>query len=217
MKVKPKVTIIDYEIGNLYSVKNALEYVGLEPIISNKIDIIMNSDAIILPGVGAFNVAMRNLEALELVDSIKKFVESGKSFMGICLGMQLLFSQSEEFGKYKGLDIIKGNVVRIKNDKLNLSSLKVPQVGWNQVYASKLLWDNTEMANISNGEYMYFVHSFYVEPEDCNKILSVTDYEGVTYCSSIKVDNVFACQFHPEKSGKEGIKILENFKASILK
>lgn len=217
MKVKPKVTIIDYEIGNLYSVKNALEYVGLEPIISNKIDIINNSDAIILPGVGAFNVAMRNLESLGLVDSIKKFVESGKSFMGICLGMQLLFSQSEEFGKYKGLDIIKGNVVRFKNDKLNLRSLKVPQVGWNQVYASKLLWDNTEMANVSNGEYMYFVHSFYVEPEDCNKILSVTNYEGVTYCSSIKVDNVFACQFHPEKSGKEGIKILENFKASILK
>lgn len=216
MKKKPKVTIIDYNMGNLYSVKNALEYIGLEASISNEVEVINNSDAIILPGVGSFGGAMKNLQKLELINPIRNFVESGKPFMGICLGMQLLFSQSEEFGKNKGLDIIKGSVVRFTNINCDSKKIKVPQVGWNKVYGAKMLWENTEMSGVKNGEYMYFVHSFYVIPEDDDQILSITNYEGTSYCSSIKVDNVFACQFHPEKSGLEGMKILRNFKSIVL-
>ena len=211
---KKTIGVVDYGIGNLYSVQNALNSIGLSSIITSDAEIISKSDALILPGVGAFGDAMNNMGILGLADPIKRYIESGKPFMGICLGLQLLFTESEEFGIHKGLDIIKGKVVKFtKDDNCNL---KVPQVCWNQIYKKGLPWENTELNNIRNGEFMYFVHSYYVVPEDDNDVLSLTNYEGIEYCSSIKKDNVFACQFHPENSNKEGIKILQNFKQAIM-
>jgi glutamine amidotransferase len=180
----------------------------------------MNSDGVILPGVGAFGDAMDNLKRLDLINPIKDFIGSGKPLMGICLGMQLLMSESEEFGKREGLDIIKGAVVKFPaiDDKGNKS--KVPQVGWNGIHRSRIgeddVWDGTPLQDINESEFMYFVHSFYVVPANKTVMLSVTDYEGTQFCSSIAWKNIFAFQFHPEKSAQEGIKIYKNW-ASIIR
>ena len=187
-----KAVIIDYGMGNLFSVKLACEKVGLEAVISNKPEDILVAAALILPGVGAFGDAMANLKKLGLIEPIKKCIDSGKPFLGVCLGMQLLMTESEEFGKHKGLDIIKGKV-----KKFPAGIDKVPQVGWNQI--------------VPSGEYMYFVHSFYCVPEDKSIVLSQTNYAGLDYCSSLQKKNVFACQFHHEKSGKTGLTIYKNF------
>ncbi len=208
---KPSVAIIDYGMGNMFSVKRACEHVGLEPLIAHTESMLMNSSAAILPGVGAFGDAMDNLKKMGLVEPIKKFVASGKPFMGICLGMQLLMSDSEEFGKHKGLDIIKGPVRRFPPVKSGGGVVKVPQVGWNQIRPSLLKWDASPLKNIEKDAYMYFVHSYYVVPEDKGVVLSVTDYEGTEYCSSILWKNIFACQFHPEKSADQGLTIYSNW------
>lgn len=201
-----KVAIIDYKLSNLFSVKHALDYIGVESQITYDKDIIANSDAAIIPGVGAFGDAIKNLEKLELIDLIKDFISSGRSFMGVCLGMQLLFTQSEEFGTYMGLNIIKGKVKKFTDKSKKIT---VPQIGWNQIFIpkNKSLQPSSPLKNIKHGEFMYFVHSYYVIPEDNKVILSETTYENITYCSSLLYNNVFATQFHPEKSGKEGIKI----------
>lgn len=216
MSNNPMIAIVDYEIGNLYSVQNGLKYIGLDSIITSDKKIIKNADALILPGVGAFGDAMKNMHSLGLIKPIKEFVETGKPFMGICLGLQLLFSRSEEFGNHEGLGIIKGRVVKFHSKNNGISSFKVPQISWNQIYSKEVRWKDTEIDGIKNGEFMYFVHSYYVVPENVAEVLSVTNYEGIEYCSSIKKDNVFASQFHPEKSGLEGIKILSNFKKIII-
>ena len=205
-----KVAIIDYGMGNLFSVKLACEQVGLDSLITNNKAEILTADALILPGVGAFADAMNDLSKMDLVNTIKEFINSGKPFLGICLGMQLLMTESEEFGKHKGLDIIKGKVLKFDNKKE-----KVPQVGWNKIIKNKD-WENSLAENLSDGEYMYFVHSFYCQPEDEEIILSETDYAGETYCSSLKKDNIFACQFHPEKSGEKGLLIYKNL-ANLIK
>jgi glutamine amidotransferase len=217
MNHKILVAIVDYKIGNLFSVQNALKHLELDSVITSDAEEIRKADALILPGVGAFGDAMNNLKGLGLIKPIKEFVDSGKPFMGICLGLQLLFSESEEFGTNKGLDIIKGNVVKFKQSGFNHNFTKVPQISWNQIYSKNIYWDATELKGIQNGEYMYFVHSFYVVPENPSHVLSVTYYEGFEYCSSIKMNNVFACQFHPEKSGRKGMRILKNFKDIICK
>ena len=210
-----KVALIDYEIGNLFSVKNALEKIGIDAEITKNKEVILHADAVILPGVGAFKNAMEHLEKLELISVIKEFINSGKPFMGICLGLQLLFTESEEFGDTEGLDIIKGKVAKFP-ENYNSKKIKVPQISWNQVKKAGINWNNTELEGIKNGEYLYFIHSYYVIPEDKSIILSKTNYGGIEYCSSIKKDNIFATQFHPEKSGKNGLKIYENFKKMIL-
>ncbi len=206
-KKKDKVVIIDYGMGNLFSVKLACEKVGLDVLISSDKAEILKASALILPGVGAFGDAMNNLKKLNLDSAIKEFIDSGKPFLGICLGMQLLMTQSEEFGVHDGLDIIKGKVVKI-------SSLedKVPQVGWNKILkvSSSKDWQDTLLSGLSEGDYMYFVHSFYVLPSDKEVILSETNYAGLDYCSSLQSKNVFACQFHPEKSGEKGLIIYKN-------
>lgn len=212
--LKKKVAIIDYEMGNMFSVQHACEFVGLEPFISSNPDQIMSADAAILPGVGAFGDAMRNLQRLDLINPIKEFINSGKPFMGICLGMQLLFSESEEFGDFGGLNVIKGTVNKfpLKNNNLRL---KVPQIGWNQICYSKERELLFPFKDVKNGEYMFFVHSFYVKPESNQDIATYTTYEGFEYCSSILRENIFASQFHPEKSAKEGIKIYKNWANNI--
>ncbi len=203
-----KVAIIDFKLGNLFSVVQACKINGLNVIITDDPKEIFAADGLIMPGVGAFGDAMINLIKQDLVSPIKDFIGDGKPFLGICLGFQLLFSTSEEFGDFKGLDIIKGRVRRFENN--NNMEIKVPQIGWNTIYANKD-WSLTPLSSISQNEYMYFVHSYYVEPENKNYILTETNYEGIEYCSSIIHKNIFATQFHPEKSGKKGIEIYKNW------
>lgn len=205
-----EVAIIDYQLSNLFSVKHAFNYLGIEAEITADKSIIENSDAAILPGVGAFGDAIQNLKNLGLIEVIYKFISSGKPFMGVCLGMQLLFTTSEEFGIHKGLNIIKGKVIKFTSKK---KQIKVPQIGWNQIYMTenKKLWQSSPLRDIKNGEFMYFVHSYYVNPQEKSVILSETIYEGIKYCSSLLFNNVFATQFHPEKSGQEGIKIYRDW------
>lgn len=203
-----KVAIIDYQLSNLFSVKHAFDYLNIDSEITSDKPVITNADAAILPGVGAFGDAMRNLNKFGLTDPIKKFISSGKPFMGVCLGMQLLFSQSEEFGTHKGLDIIRGRVKKFASKE---KAIKVPQIGWNQIFKVENDWDNSPLKEMRNGEFMYFVHSFYCSPEAKEVILAKTIYESIEYTSVILKNNVFAVQFHPEKSGQEGIKIYRDW------
>lgn len=210
----PSVAIIDYGMSNLFSVHQACLYVGLSPIITNDPEVIAGSSAVILPGVGAFQYAMKQLEQAKLVEPIKEFVSSGKPFMGICLGMQLLFSESDEFGTNKGLGIIEGNIRKFENSDDSKERFKVPQISWNTIQPaanSGINWKVTPLNNINEGAYMYFVHSFYAFPSNPKVELSTTEYGGKSYCSSVLADNVFATQFHPEKSAQEGLKIYENW------
>lgn len=201
-----KVAIIDFKLGNIYSVVQACNEIGLDVLVTSNYHEIMNSDGVILPGVGAFGDAMNNLQEEGLIDSIKDFISTGKPFMGICLGLQLLFTESDEFGKHKGLDVIKGKVVKFDNSKL-----KVPQIGWNTIYNKENKWSNTPLEATNQNEFMYFVHSYYVKPNDEEYVLTKTNYSNLEYCSSIKKDNIFATQFHPEKSGKKGLEIYRNW------
>jgi len=203
-----KVVILDYQLGNLFSVKQACIKVGLNAVISSNKKDILEADAIILPGVGAFMEAMSNMRALDIIEPLKDFVAGGKPLFGICLGQQLLFTESEEFGTERGLNFINGSIRKFPLQNKNQESIKVPQIGWNQIHISENDWHNTPLQDVQDGEYMYFVHSYYVIPEYSENISSVTNYEGVIYSSSvIKTPNIFACQFHPEKSGDIGIKI----------
>lgn len=213
---KPRVAIIDYKMGNMFSVKNAFEKIGVMAEITDDVNYIINADALVLPGVGAFRSAMKHLEENNLVDIIKAFIETGKPFIGICLGLQLLFDESEEFGSTKGIGIIRGKVQRFP-DEINGRKIKVPQIEWNQIKRKSIDWKDTELKNIIEGEYMYFVHSYYVIPEDDSIILTTSNYEGIEYCSAIKKDNIVAFQFHPEKSGHKGLQIYENIKEIIIK
>lgn len=199
-----KVAIIDYQLSNLFSVKHAFDYLKVESQITSDKTVLASSDAAVLPGVGAFGDAMNNLKQFNLIETINEFIRKGKPFMGVCLGMQLLFSESEEFGIHQGLDIVKGKVIKFAKKS---GKIKVPQISWNQIFRSENSWNNSPLKDIKNGEFMYFVHSYYVVPKDKNVILSETVYEGIKYCSSLLSKNIFATQFHPEKSGKEGIKI----------
>jgi glutamine amidotransferase len=218
MKENPKVSIIDYGIGNLFSVLKACEAVGLNPQITDNSKDIESSDAILLPGVGAFGDAMANLGKLDLVQPIKDFAQSGKPLMGVCLGMQLLLTESEEFDIQKGLNIIEGSCVRFPSIDASHQKIKVPQIMWNTIYPvqGNSFEKGTPLENINPGEYMYFVHSYYAQLQNPAEVLSLTDYHGVEYCSSIKKGNVFAFQFHPEKSGTQGLKIYQRFKELIL-
>jgi glutamine amidotransferase len=210
-----RVAIIDYEMCNLFSVHHTCLHVGLDAHITSDISLILESDGVILPGVGAFGDAMENLKRLDLISPIKDFISSGKPFMGICLGMQLLMSESEEFGNFKGLGIINGPVVKFPSKGHRGNKIKVPQVGWNTIYCPReensRVWEDTPLKNIRNGEFMYFVHSFYVVPSDDSVIMSYTRYEETEFCSSMIYKNIAAFQFHPEKSAGEGIRIYRNW------
>lgn len=210
---KLTVSIIDYQISNLFSVKHACEFIGLEVNITSNPQDIVNSDAIILPGVGAFGDAMKNLKKLNLIDPILKHIEQKKPFMGICLGLQLLFESSEEFGIHKGLGIIKGKVNKFPDKNKAKQTVKIPHMGWNRISFQK---EHPYLKGIKNNEFMYFVHSYIVLPDDKKVILTKTDYDGLEFTSAVSQNNVFAVQFHPEKSGPEGLKIYRNF-AKILK
>ena len=216
--VEPKVVIVDYDIGNLFSVNKACEIMGMNVHISNELQIIRNADALILPGVGAYGDAMNNLISKGINEEIIQFAKTGKYIMGVCLGMQLLMSNSEEFGNQNGLGLVGGNCIKFPSSTDEVSKIKVPQIMWNSILPpneSPTFNSHSPLSGINIGEYMYFVHSYYVTPDHNNHILSTTDYCGIKYCSSIMKDNIFAFQFHPEKSGIKGLKIYENFRKII--
>jgi len=200
------ITIIDYGMGNLRSVQKAFEKYYSNVVVSSSRKDIIKADKIILPGVGAFKVAMDELKKRDLIEPIKDSIEKGKPFLGICLGLQLLFSESEEGGKIKGLDIIKGKVKRFKEK----DGLKIPHIGWNRIMAKGIGHRADILNGVVDGSYMYFVHSYYAAPEDKNVILCETDY-GRDFTSGVCRDNVYGFQFHPEKSQTVGLKIVENF------
>ncbi|MDB3979060.1 imidazole glycerol phosphate synthase subunit HisH [Pseudomonadales bacterium] len=205
-----KVAIIDYKLCNLFSVVNACKYVGLEPVVTSKHDEIMSCGGAILPGVGAFGKAITKIREENLDRTINDFVQSCRPFMGVCLGLQLLFDKSEEFGDFEGLGIIPGNV-----KKIPASHGKVPQIGWNRLEVSTDNYSGLATYSALEGEFMYFIHSYYVEPENVQDVLTYSEYGGLRYCSSILRDNISAFQFHPEKSGEAGIQIYTQFKKAI--
>ncbi|MDI6728721.1 MAG: imidazole glycerol phosphate synthase subunit HisH [Thermodesulfovibrionales bacterium] len=214
-----QVGVIDYGMGNLFSVKRACEYVGLKAVVTADKSTIMNSDGIILPGVGAFGDAMDILKRKDLIFPIRDFVEMGKPFMGICLGMQLLLSESEEFGCHKGLDIIKGTVVRFVTNEVREKGLKIPHIGWNRLslpYPSpENFWKGTLLDGLTSGEFMYFTHSYYPVLADEKTVLCTTIYGDVTFASGIIYKNINAFQFHPEKSGERGLHIYKNLRKQM--
>lgn len=204
-----KVSIIDYNLGNLYSVKNACNTVGIDSIITSDPACIEESEGLILPGVGSFKAAMDNIHALNLFEVIRRKVYSGTPILGVCLGLQLLFEESEEYGKHKGLEIIKGSVKKFNFE--GNQKTKVPHVGWNKINSNGKSWNGTPFEGLKDDSYMYFVHSYFVEPTNEHDIFSVTNYEGSTFCSAIHQNNIYAMQFHPEKSGEPGLKIYRNW------
>lgn len=204
-----KVIIIDYKLGNLFSVKHACDHVGLNAEISSDRETLLNADAILLPGVGAFHEAMYNLANLDLLHPIHEAVSNGKPFFGICLGLQLLFTNSEEFGYHKGLGLIDGSIKKFPTE-INGASVKVPQITWNQIKKENP-WEGSALQDTQDEEYMYFVHSYYAEATNAEDILSSTSYCGLKYCSSVKKGNIFATQFHPEKSADKGLAIYKNW------
>jgi glutamine amidotransferase len=207
--MKKKILILDYGLGNLFSITQACEAIGIDVIVSKDIIDIKNADAIILPGVGAFGDAMNSLNQNNLIIPIKEFIATGKPFLGICLGMQLLFTKSEEFGENAGLNLIKGEIKKFPQEN---KIYRVPQIQWNKIYQNDAdLWGTSPLKNIKNGEYMYFVHSYYAIPEDKSVILSYTNYGDIKYASSVIKDNVIGIQFHPEKSAEEGLKIYKEW------
>jgi glutamine amidotransferase len=205
--INPKIVIIDYGMGNLRNVQRGFERIGLEAKLTRNKKEIQRASAIVLPGVGAFKDCMTNLEKYGMVESLLRSIEKGKPYLGICLGLQILFSESEEFGSHKGLDLIKGRVVRFKPDPEH----KVPHMGWNTVEIDRVV---PMLQGIESGDFFYFVHSYYVIPEERQWISSFTTY-GLSFVSSIWKENIFATQFHPEKSQQKGLRILENFVKSI--
>lgn len=193
------IAIIDYGMGNLRSVQKSLEFIGQDAIITNNIDDINSAERIILPGVGAFGDAMKELSRSKLTESIRSNINKGKPFLGICLGMQILFESSTENGVHKGLGLLKGDVVKFDID------LKVPHIGWNTV---KTVKESLLYKNLPDNSF-YFVHSYYL-PSDNQYVNAVCDY-GIDFGCSVEHNNVYGVQFHPEKSGDTGLQMLKNF------
>ena len=210
--MKPKVVIIDYQLGNLFSVRQACLQLGHDAEISSDPEKLLNADYAILPGVGAFTDAMDNLEKFGLTEGIKEYVKKGKPLMGVCLGLQLLMTESEEFGNKQGLDLIPGVVKKFKVEKDGDRVIKVPQIQWNLVTEHHPgAWAASPMRCCQSGDFMYFVHSYYAKPQDDQYVLAETTYGSHTYCSAVLRDNVFATQFHPEKSGLYGVNIYKEW------
>ena len=195
-------------MGNLRSVQKGFEAVGAKAIITSNPKKILSAKSVVLPGVGAFKECMANLEKLDLIDTVCQSAKSGKPFLGICLGLQLLFNQAEEFGHVDGLGILPGKVVGFKSVRSDAhDSLKIPHMGWNSV---KVLPGNPLFDSVADESYFYFVHSYYVVPQD-PAIVATTTFYGTDFTSGVQHENIYAFQFHPEKSQRLGLTILKNF------
>ena len=222
------IAIIDYGMGNLRSVEKAFEKVGFDTVVTDKSDIIENAEKIVLPGVGAFKDAIDGLRERDLIEPIKNHIKKNKLFLGICLGLHLLFTRSYEDGVHEGLGIVPGEVVRFDADRLNMDNtggqrkatealdvlsavnsqkLKIPHMGWNTIREKK---EVSVLKGLPADPYMYFVHSYFVVPDRDEVVAAETEY-GVPFVSMISIDNIFAMQFHPEKSQQYGLMILKNF------
>lgn len=211
-----KVAVLDYGLGNVRSITNALTNIGVAPILTSDCELILSADALILPGVGAFAKGMQNLKDRNLIGLIHQFVDSGKPFLGICLGMQMLLGESEEFGFNKGLGLIKGKVIKLP---LKFGgSEKLPHVSWNEILPpSQDRWNNTLLESTAPSSDVYFIHSYVALPNDQGDVLSYTSYGDGYFCSAIQKDNITGFQFHPEKSGALGLNMLSEFIKSTRK
>ncbi len=205
------IAIIDYGMGNLRSVEKALERVGGDPLITRNPEEIRKADRVVLPGVGAFCAAMTNLDKSRLRGAVIEHIQSGKPFMGICLGLQMLFEESSEMGSAAGLGVLPGRVVKFfeKTPPANGESLKVPHIGWNTLHFPR---PTRLFAGLEEGASVYFVHSYYPEPRDPQIVSATSDY-GLDFCCAVEHENIVATQFHPEKSGSVGLQILSAFVA----
>ena len=204
-----KIVVLDYGIGNVKSILNSFVNQGVNPILSRDKDVILDADGLILPGVGAFSHGMKNLRKYDLINVIKQYVQTDKPLLAICLGMQMLLEESEEFGINKGIGLIKGKVIKLPVEKS--FKVKLPHISWNTIEPKSIHWSNTILNNVEIGSDMYFVHRFVAKPDNENEILSTTKYSNVEFCSSLKKKNIYGCQFHPEKSGKAGLLLIHNF------
>lgn len=223
-----RVVIVDYGVGNVFSVQHACQAAGLQAAVSSSREALLDADAVILPGVGAFSDAMDALKRLDLIGPIKDFSATSKPLIGICLGMQLLMTEGTEFGTREGLGLIEGVVERLSVEAEGERRFKVPHVGWNRIFKPKALsgqpsrgaierdpWLGMPLAGLDEGEFMYFVHSYYVLPKYQDVVLSLSRYGHAEFCSSINSGNIFGFQFHPERSGPAGLKIYQNLAGLI--
>lgn len=202
-----KVSIIDYGMSNLLSICRAFEHIGASVKVIDKPDQVESAEYLVLPGVGAFPDGMKELNARNLVEPVKKYVASGKPMLGVCLGMQMLLSKSYEHAETAGLDIIPGDVLALPKD---IPGFKVPNINWHSI-ESRDNWKDSILANTIGGTCFYFVHSYYTRPQRESDILANTNFGSLNFTCAVKRDNVTGTQFHPEKSGEEGLKLLENF------
>ena len=203
------IAVIDYGVGNLFSLLSSLNYVGLDTKLTNNIEEIKNAEGIILPGVGAFRDAIGNLEKYGLKDTLINEAKNGKPFLGICLGMQMLFEKSYEYGEYEGLGLINGTVQEIKKYIPENSDLKIPHMGWNSLAINDGFKDDKILKDVDNNEYVYYVHSYFAKT-DIKNIVAYSEY-GTKIPGIVKNENVYGMQFHPEKSGDTGLKLLKNW------
>lgn len=204
------IGIIDYNMGNLASVRNAFDKIGVDARVVKNPESVSGFDKIVLPGVGAFGDAMDHMKETGMEEAVKAFVKTGKPLIGICLGMQLLFDKSYEFGEHDGLGCIPGDVILFDKEKMETEQ-KIPQMGWNKLFVTQ---ENTLFDSLGKELYLYFVHSYHVNPQNSQHVIGETQY-GYTFTSAVHKENVYGFQPHPEKSHEVGLKILENFATKV--
>jgi len=212
--MKPVITVIDYGVGNLFSVRRAFETMGADVAFASNPDQIAAAERLVLPGVGAFKNGMDGLRKHELIETIRTYARSGRPFLGICLGMQMMLDESEEFGRHEGLGLIPGKVDRIPDQTIEGAPLKIPHVAWDGLippHARPESWTGTIFAGLKEGSCMYFVHSYAAVPARSEHILATVNYGGKPVVAAVASGNMVGCQFHPERSGPLGLKIIENF------